>query len=759
MPRITKAFAVTSLVLATVFACSEPDPAPTPPKALRPVTSTSLTGTVGQPVAGGITVHVVDYSERSVEGAKVGFSIINGDGSVSSRLVVTDADGLAHTEWTLGQTAGSNEVVASIFGVDSTPHFLATGTPAAPSALSITPRVVRIRPNAGGGSLAGRLVDQYGNLLTTSPTYTSRDPAIVTVNSSGSITATETNPANRGGSTYIVVTSGSFTDSARVYTLSTTDPPCTGSTATAPLAVGDVQITGFSDNGICVPASIGEREYALVPFYDSPVPSAQTVFTVEAANVKATQFASLGAVRPREQIALSSIESAAADNRATFDRRLRIAEQREMPLRAIDARRWYQSRAVTATGRATRAAAAPVIGDQMQVNVNDQEFCSNPTMRTGRVVAVTNKAVVVADNANPAGFTDAEYTSLGTTFDTLVYATDVANFGAPTDIDANGDRVVLFFTHAVNELGQGYLGFAYGRDLLPKSGPLGSCPGSNVAELLYIYVPDANNSVNEVKTNVVATMAHEFQHIINQARRLYINTNAAPAEERWLNEGLSHIAEELVFYRSSTLAPRQNIGAQVSLTAYQPAFVNYQRQNFNRYFRFTRVPGTQGPIGINDDDDDLETRGAIWSFLRFAADHRSAGNETAFWQSLENANSTGIQNLYDHIGADVRLLIRDWAISNFMDDLVPTDPKYTQPSWNLRQLPGFQPPVVLNLLPQSQITPKDTSATVTLRALSSEFVRFGVATNQEAYIRATGFPANTNTPLPRSVLLAIVRTK
>mgnify|MGYP006175463455 CR=1 FL=1 len=32
----------------------------------------------------------------------------------------------------------------------------------------------------------------------------------------------------------------------------------------------------------------------------------------------------------------------------------------------------------------------------------------------------------------------------------------------------------------------------------------------------------------------------------------------------------------------------------------------------------------------------------------------------------------------------------------------------------------------LNLLPQSQITPKDTSTTVTLRALSSEFVRFGV---------------------------------
>src|SRR5690349_3017760 len=136
MARIHKALAA-SLALATLFACSEPQPAATPPKAVRPVTSTTQTGTVGQPLPGGITVHVVDYSERSVEGAKVGFSIINGDGSVSSHLVVTDGDGNAHTEWTLGQTAGSNEVVASIFGVDSTPHFLATGAPATASGIAI----------------------------------------------------------------------------------------------------------------------------------------------------------------------------------------------------------------------------------------------------------------------------------------------------------------------------------------------------------------------------------------------------------------------------------------------------------------------------------------------------------------------------------------------------------------------------------------------------------------------------------------------
>jgi hypothetical protein len=753
MARFVKASAAGVFALATLLACSD-DPAPaSPPKAIRAVTPDTLIGTVGTKVDGGVTVHVIDYNDKSVDGAKVGFSIAAGDGSVSSRLVMTDAEGIAHIDWTLGETAGQNEIVASIFGVDSTAEFFATGNPAAPAGLSITPRVVRIPSTAASGTVVGRVVDQFSNSITGTATYTSRNPALVSVNSSGVITATEANANNRGGSTYVVITAGGFTDSAKVYTLSPTDPPCTGITATAALAVGEVKITGFSDGGICVPASSGRREYALIPFYDSPVPSAATVLTITGVGVDSTQSRSLGALRPRDLLSHSS--DVVADRGAALDRRLRLAERREMPARAASARRWFATRSIE--GRRATLATVPAVGQQVQLNVNAIDFCASPSMRTGRVVSVTASAVVIADAANPPGFTDADYASLGLTFDTLVYTTDAKNFGEPTDIDNNGNRVVLFFTHAVNELGPGTLGFAYSRDLLPKSGPLGSCPGSNVGEIINVYVPDANTSVSEVKANAVATMGHELQHVINSGRRLYVNTNAAPIEERWLNEGLSHVAEELLFYRSSGLVPRQNIGSQVSLAANQSAFVNFQRQNFNRYFQFTRVPDIQGPIGVDDDDDDLETRGAIWSFLRFAADQRGGANEAAFWQALENSNSAGIQNLYDHIGADTRLLIRDWTISNFLDDLITTEARYTQPSWNIRQVPGFHSPSTFSLVTSANAA--NPSATITLGALSSVFVRFSVAANQEAYVNASGFPANANTPLPRSVLLAIVRTK
>ena len=47
-----------------------------------------------------------------------------------------------------------------------------------------------------------------------------------------------------------------------------------------------------------------------------------------------------------------------------------------------------------------------------------------------RVAAVSTTAIVVADTANPTGgFTDAEYLSFATVFDTLIGPLDIQNFG------------------------------------------------------------------------------------------------------------------------------------------------------------------------------------------------------------------------------------------------------------------------------------------------------------------------------------------
>ncbi|HEY6218850.1 MAG TPA: hypothetical protein VIV65_02265, partial [Gemmatimonadaceae bacterium] len=359
-----------------------------------------------------------------------------------------------------------------------------------------------------------------------------------------------------------------------------------------------------------------------------------------------------------------------------------------------------------------------------------------------------------ADTANPAnGFSDAEYAAYGAAFDTVSYLVDVANFGEPTDIDNNGSRVILFFTHAVNENGAGVLGFFFGRDLLPKVGEFGSCPGSNVGEIVNLFVPDNVTPKSYVTTKIVGTLSHEFQHLINAARRLYINKSAAISEERWLNEGLSHIAEELTFYRASGLTPRQNIGS-AALASGSPAtaFSLYGTDNISRLREYIRSPDTQSPIGVDDNDDDFGTRGAIWSYLRYVADQRFSQTESTLWAKLVNSNSAGLQNLYDVVGSDARAMMHDWTLAILLDDFATgVAAKYQMPSWNYRQVAS---PYGLTLK-WSPLT-NNATTTVTLQAGGTSFARFATSANVDAYVTAGGI---SGTGLPPHVLLALVRTK
>src|SRR5262249_25633994 len=150
------------------------------------------------------------------------------------------------------------------------------------------------------------------------------------------------------------------------------------------------------------------------------------------------------------------------------------------------------------------------------------------------------------------------------------------NFGQPTDIDKNS-KVLILFTKEVNKLtprgSSGFIGgFFFERDLFPTTDDpqhrLPGCAGGNFGEMVYVLVPPRaavvsyKRSKNDVLSNTPGTLAHEYQHLINAGRRLYIN-NADSFETVWLNEGLSHIAEELLYFRVSGNAPRQNLAFNI----------------------------------------------------------------------------------------------------------------------------------------------------------------------------------------------------
>lgn len=342
------------------------------------------------------------------------------------------------------------------------------------------------------------------------------------------------------------------------------------------------------------------------------------------------------------------------------------------------------------------AGSDPQPGDLMDLNV--ALSCTRTDFRTGRVEHVSGKAVVVTDTGNPSGagsLTSQDYAHFAMAFDTLVYPVATRHFGEPTDIDGNG-RTIIFFTRAVNELtprGSATYTAAlfWAGDLFPheSTSRLEACPGSNRAEMFYVAVPDPMGVIgptirlDDIRSEGVKILGHEFQHLLNAARRLYVN-DAVRFEQTWLNEGLSHITEELLFREVSGLAPRTNIG--IDLLGDTPsgiwAFNRYMTSNYRNLTHFLSHPDTVSLMG----EDRLATRGAAWSFLRYAADRSGATDESIFYDLL-NSRTAGLQNLDAVLGVRTLDWIQDWSVALYADDHVhDVAPRHQWASWNFRDI-------------------------------------------------------------------------
>ena len=746
-------------VTAALIACGGDSTSPSngPPARLDGLGDPSRSAQVGTTVPGGIVVKVSDASGRPVVGASVALAVTAGNGVTMPRVAVTDSKGQATATWTLGTIIGQNEVTASVDGVASTIRFTATGVAGPVTTISMTPQNPRLLVNVDSVRISAKSLDLFGNAATPAPILVSRDPTLVTVDAAGLVRV-----VRRGSGTYIVATAGGKADSVLVTVLAAGQSICTAAATPVELSVGQV-ITDVSGTGFCVHAGAANAEYALIPFYDSGVPSATTNVEVRGLGLTTLPLPSPSMLRRPSVFPAAPL---VVPNDA-FEAALRMRERTEAARRfgnSIAGRRALRD--IVAAG----SVAVPAVGDLMKLNANAIDFCDNPTLRTGRVMAVTDKAIVVADTENPVGgFTADEYHSIGVTFDTLVDPTDRAAFGAPSDIDNNG-HVILFFTQAVNELTPAQsstvtLGFFYARDLYPKTVAPGPCAGSNVGEVFYLLVPDTAGVVNGnkrskslVTTLTNGTVAHEYQHLINASRRMYVNSVGPVFEERWLDEGMAHIAEELNFFRAAGRSPRTNLDANLfNDPVVSAAYATFSINNFRRYAQYLPRTETQGPVGFDLFDDDLPTRGAIWNFLRFAADHVAASNENALWFKLVNSKTSGMTNLTSALGSVApNILLRDWATSVFLDDnAASVDPRYQQPSWNARSIltgagTSTPFPLVTRLL-NVDGSPLSTS----LVGNGVAFLRFSVPTGQDALLTTT----SGGQALPSSVKLSVVRIR
>jgi len=345
------------------------------------------------------------------------------------------------------------------------------------------------------------------------------------------------------------------------------------------------------------------------------------------------------------------------------------------------------------------AAATLAVGDTIAYRVpdaNGTDLCTDYTTVRAVVRAIGQRAEIVEDVSAPAnGFTASDYQAIASEFDGLIYATDTAWFGRPSDI--NGDqRVAILYTPEINKLtpkgSAGFVaGFFWGGDLLPRSVPAQnfSCPASNEQEIFYLLVPDPAGSINSnirststVRQGTRGTITHEFQHMINQGVR---EANpAAGVETSWLNEALSHFAEEAVgraargFGDEQTLAYRDVIAAPADFNA-------FFRQNLLRFRSWMQRPDTSSPVSEKAESQ-LAPRGAAWALVRYAADRHSRGNPRTFIRSLVAGPETDVANLVARAGVPFDDLLAGFLVANFTTGLGVQGlaPRWTYASWDMR---------------------------------------------------------------------------
>ncbi|MDB4915148.1 MAG: Endoglucanase-like protein [Gemmatimonadetes bacterium] len=352
---------------------------------------------------------------------------------------------------------------------------------------------------------------------------------------------------------------------------------------------------------------------------------------------------------------------------------------------------------------ASTAPPSPAVGDLVQYNTNSA--CSGtPSIRTGRIASLSVHAMVVADTANPAGgFTTAQYDSIALEFDTIPYPAVVNNFGASTDLDGNG-RVILFYTRAMNETSPPAsstvnLGSFYSKDVFGSDGCSNSSGGPTTGiEILYLLVPDPTGAVNSnvrtvsfVRGSTITNIGHELQHQVNALRRTWV-TGASAFEDGWLDEAMSSATEELMFYRTSGMVPRSNVGpgtnavSGVQLNSKRvSAYNTYESQQISKFRPWLQRPDTVGLV--SSPQSFLARQGFGGTFLRYATDRVNSG-DAGFFSALVNSNLQGLSNLQNAIGgADPYDWIRDYEIALYADDAsLPVAARYTTPSWNYRAL-------------------------------------------------------------------------
>jgi hypothetical protein len=294
-------------------------------------------------------------------------------------------------------------------------------------------------------------------------------------------------------------------------------------------------------------------------------------------------------------------------------------------------------------------------------------------------------AIFVDNDAPVGGYTDPQLAEVGTLFDDYLYPIDTTAFGRESDVDGNGVVIVLL-THRVNALssdcnttGSVILGYFFGADLLP---PFPGNPGTNEAEVFYGLVPDPGSATCTIsqefaRSRLPATFIHEFQHMISFNQHVLVRNGIS--EDTWLNEGLSHFAEEL--------GGRQIPASECPVSG--SCVHDFVQGNLENAFEYLAAPEDHFLIEPGSSSADLAERGANWLFVRWLADNFAADTllGTDLTRRLVATRLIGSANVETVVGHTFQELVPEWQLTNYVDDLAGFEPQPSRlryKTWDFR---------------------------------------------------------------------------
>jgi hypothetical protein len=169
------------------------------------------------------------------------------------------------------------------------------------------------------------------------------------------------------------------------------------------------------------------------------------------------------------------------------------------------------------------------------------------------------------------------------------------------------------------------------------------------------------------------TFVHEFQHMISYNQRVLLR--GGQPQETWLDEGLSHLAEEL--------------GGRSFLPTDQTTFSNYVIGDLFNAYSFLDSTGSHFLV-FSSGIGSLAERGAAWLFVRYIADQFRADTSfaatAAFTRTLVQTTLLGGANVTAATGTPFATLAGRWMLANYVSDLPgftpPPELRYT--SWGFR---------------------------------------------------------------------------